>query len=125
MPMTTRLLQRLSDTLGDDATNDLLMFLEEERSLNRTEFRQIAESYFDRFDTLLRQEGARVDGAIEGLRKDLTRLEIQFSSALAEQRSEFKTAMANQRADMLKWMFIFWAGTVMPLAGLMVALTKL
>ncbi len=33
--------------------------------------------------------------------------------------------MANQRADLIKWMFIFWAGTVIPLAALAVALTKL
>jgi hypothetical protein len=124
MPMTARLLQRLSDTLGEDATNDLLGFIEGERTLNRTEFRQIAESYFDRFDALLRQEGARVDGAIHGLRKDLTRLEIQLGSALAEQRAEFKAGLADQRADLLKWMFLFWAGTVMPLAGLMVALSR-
>jgi hypothetical protein len=26
---------------------------------------------------------------------------------------------------LLKWVFIFWAGTVVPLAGLMIALTRL
>jgi len=33
--------------------------------------------------------------------------------------------MAGQRADLIKWMFIFWAGTVVPLAGLLIALTRL
>ena len=33
--------------------------------------------------------------------------------------------MANQRADLIKWMLIFWFGTVVPLAGLVIALTKL
>jgi hypothetical protein len=35
-----------------------------------------------------------------------------------------RAEMAAQRADLIKWMFIFWAGTVIPLAGLMVALLK-
>lgn len=209
MPMTTRLLQRLSDTLGEEATNDLLGYLEGERHLNRAEFRQIAESYYDRFDHLLRQEVARLDTGIEGLRKDMTRLEIQLGAAIgelrgelastigglrgelasaigglrselgaeigelrgelasaisglraeiggvrtelgaeigalrgelgstargfrgelasasAELRGEFKAGLADQRADLLKWMFLFWAGTVAPLAGLMIALAKL
>ncbi len=33
--------------------------------------------------------------------------------------------MANQRADLVKWMFMFWVGTIVPLAGLMIALAKL
>ena len=33
--------------------------------------------------------------------------------------------MANQRDDLLKWMFLFWVGTMVPLAGLMIALIKL
>jgi hypothetical protein len=33
--------------------------------------------------------------------------------------------MARQRADLVKWMFLFWVGTTAPLAGLMIALIKL
>jgi hypothetical protein len=33
--------------------------------------------------------------------------------------------MAIQRGDLIKWMFLFWVGTIVPLAGLMVALVKL
>jgi len=29
------------------------------------------------------------------------------------------------RSDLVKWMFIFWAGTIVPLASFMVALFKL
>ena len=37
----------------------------------------------------------------------------------------FEVRLADQRADLIKWMFIFWIGTIVPLAGLIVALTKL
>jgi hypothetical protein len=38
-----------------------------------------------------------------------------------EVRSEMDSRLANQRADLVKWMFAFWVGTI----GLMIALTKL
>jgi hypothetical protein len=49
------------------------------------------------------------------------RFDARLEKGLAEVRSE----MANQRADLIKWIFIFWVGTVVPLAGLVIALTKL
>jgi hypothetical protein len=95
MPVTARLLQRLHDTLGDEATNDLFAWWEEAASVNRAAIREVVDLYFERFE-------ARLD---KGL-------------------AEVRTEMANQRADLIKWMFIFWVGTVVPLAGLVLALNR-
>src|SRR5262249_4914145 len=100
MPVTARLFHRLQEALGDEATNDLLSWWDEATRVNRSEVREVAELYFQRFSGELQKE-------------------------LAGARAEFRTEMANQRADLIKWMFIFWAGTVLPLAGLVLALTKL
>lgn len=89
MPATARLLQRLHDALGDDATNDLLAWWDESATVNRAAIREVADLYFDRFNDRLEKR------------------------------------LAEQRADLLKWMFIFWVGTVVPLAGLMIALIRL
>jgi hypothetical protein len=89
MPVTARLLQRLHDTLGDDATNDLLAWWDESATVNRATTREIADLHFDRFNDRLEKR------------------------------------LAEQRADLIKWMFLFWIGTVVPLAGLMIALYKL
>jgi hypothetical protein len=35
---------------------------------------------------------------------------------------ELRAELAGQRAELLKWMFLLWAGTVVPLAGLIQAL---
>ena len=43
---------------------------------------------------------------------------------MAELRGDLHTGLANQRAELLKWMFLFWAGTVVPLAGLILALQR-
>ena len=106
MPVTARLLQRLHETLGDDATSDLLAWWQEAAAVNRAEVREVAELYFQRFSA--------------ELAKGLAQAQAETQKGLGEVRSE----MANQRADLIKWMFIFWAGTVIPLAGLAVALTR-
>ncbi|HEU5219576.1 MAG TPA: hypothetical protein VFU23_13030 [Gemmatimonadales bacterium] len=41
-----------------------------------------------------------------------------------ELRTELRSALADQRAEILNRMFVFWAGTVLPLAGLILALNR-
>jgi hypothetical protein len=89
-------MQATPSIASDDATNDLFSWWEEAATVNRAAVREVADLYFARFDARLEK-------------------------GLAEIRAE----MAGQRADLIKWMFIFWAGTVVPLAGLLIALTRL
>jgi len=107
MPVTARLLQRLHESLGDEATNDLFSWWEEAATVNRAAVREVADLYYARFE-------ARLEKGLAEVRSEMT-------SGLALVRSE----MASQRADLIKWMFIFWAGTMLPLAGVIIALTKL
>jgi hypothetical protein len=107
MPVTARLLQRLHESLGDDATNDLFSWWEEAATVNRAAVREVADLYYARFD-------ARLEKGLAEIR-----------SELAKESAQLRSEMANQRADLLKWMFLFWVGTMVPLAGLMIALTKL
>jgi hypothetical protein len=100
MPVTARLLQRLHDTLGDEATNDLFAWWDEAATVNRAAVREVADLYYERFDARLEK-------------------------GLAEVRAEFRTELARQHANLMKWMFLFWVGTVVPLSGLLIALTKL
>jgi hypothetical protein len=107
MPATARLIQKLQETLGEEATNDLLVWWSETLAVNHAMIRELADLYFARFD--------------DRLQKGLAEARAELKEGLAQVRQE----MAGQRADLIKWMFIFWAGTVIPLAGLMVALLKL
>ena len=75
--------------------NDLFAWWDEAATVNRAAVREVADLYFERFSDRLEK-------------------------GLAEVRAE----MANQRADLVRWMFIFWVGTVVPLAGLVIALIK-
>lgn len=107
MPVTSILLQRLQESLGDAATNDLFEWWEEAATVNRAAVREVADLYYARFE-------ARLEKGLAEVR-----------SEIAMARSDLDSRLANQRADLLKWMFMFWIGTLVPLAGLIVALTRL
>jgi len=166
MPVTARLLQRLHEALGDEATNDLLAWWEEAATVNRAAVREVADLYFERFSDQLERGLAEVRAEFEqrfaefrtefekrfaefrtefekglaglraefekglaglraGLEKGMIEVRAESAKNLAELRSELRTELASQRADLIKWMFIFWVGTVVPLAGLLIALTRL
>lgn len=72
----------------------------------QTDLHQLDELNCSRFDTEFEHLMAELNAKIDNLR--------------AEMRAE----IAAQKSDLLKWMFACWAGTVIPLAGLMVALLR-
>ena len=186
MPASTRLLEKLKETWGEEVTQDLVTWVNEASTVNRAELRELAELYFARFgdrlearlalseaqfearldsriaasETRLEQriaaweskfqermttseaklEGrmaaseagagqrmATFDARLTGLDERLTlvRLDIghvdgRLDAGLSGLRAEVATLMRDQ----MKWMFVFWAGTIVPLAGLMVGLAK-
>ena len=77
----------------------------------RADLRDLNELNFARFDAKLEQRLAELNARID-------RLEGRFEQL----RSDVRAQLADQRSELLKWMFLFWAGTVVPLAGLILAL---
>jgi DNA anti-recombination protein RmuC len=81
----------------------------------------------------VRQEMARELASVrqemnEGLaavRQEMARELANVRQETAERIAVVQVQLAGQRADLIRWMFIFWAGTVIPLAGLIVALQSL
>lgn len=70
----------------------------------RTDLRELNELNFARFDAKLEQRIAEV------------------RAELRQEMAGIRVSISKQRADLITWMFVFWAGTVVPLAGLMFAL---
>jgi hypothetical protein len=65
---------------------------------------------------------------IAGLRTELTReiagLRTELTTELTRGVEGLRTDLAKQRAEIIKWMFVFWAGTVFSVAGLMLAFLR-
>ena len=128
MPVTARLSRRFYETLGDDIANELVEWFNQVDATYRADLRELNELNFARFDAKLEQRIAELRAelreeiaALGGqLRAEITGLRVELRAGLAEHG----TSLARQRAESIRWMFIFWTGTVVPLAGLMIALLQ-
>jgi hypothetical protein len=99
MPVTAKLSRKFYETFGDELTNELVEWLNQVDTSYRTEFRELFEVHFGRFDAKLDQRAAEMRDA----------------------NGERRTDMAAFRTELLRWTFLFWIGTM----GTVLALLKL
>jgi CRP-like cAMP-binding protein len=125
MPVTARLSQKFYERLGEDVANELVDWFNAVDATYRNDLRELNELNFQRFDAKVEQRFAQADARWE---QRFAELRVEIERRFAETKTEFATirsALADQRADVVRWMFRFWIGTLVPLAGLIVALRVL
>ena len=93
MPVTAKLSRNFYERLGDDIASELVDWFNAVDSTYKAELKEANDLNWERFKATLHAE-------ISDLRGDL--------------RSE----MQAMRADMMKWMFIYWSGTVAAIIGM-------
>ena len=136
MPLAN-LSERFYQKFGHELVEELVTWLNQMDTTYRADLRELNELNFARFDAKLEQRSAELNASIDQLaarfdakleqriaevKADL-RLEIAgLRSELRQEIDGVKVIMSKQRADLITWMFVFWAGTVVPLTGLMFAL---
>lgn len=104
MPVTARLSRKFYDKFGDELANELVDWFNQVDAAYRAELREQNDLNFARFDA---------------------KLEQRIGELRAELKGEIRSELAGLRADLIKWMFIFWAGTTMTVLGTTIALLKL
>ena len=112
MPMTARLSKAFYDKLGEEVANELVNWFNAVDATYRSELRDLNELNFARFDAKLEQRIAEVKAE---LRQEVGALLTEMHAGLAA----LKTDIASTRADLLKWMFLYWAGTALTVIGLL------
>ena len=100
MPVTVRLSKKFYDTFGDDIANDLVNWFNSVDATYRADLRELNELNFARFDAKLEQR-------------------------LAELKAELRVEIQRVRADLVKWMFAFWAPTALGVLGTSVGVVTL
>jgi hypothetical protein len=115
MPVTARLSKLFYERLGEEVANELVDWFNAVDATYRADLRDLNELNFARFDAKMEQRLGELNARID-------RVEARLEQSIAGLRSELRAELAEQRAELLKWMFLFWAGTVVPLAGLILAL---
>jgi hypothetical protein len=148
MPVTAKLSRKFYETFGDEIANELVEWFNRVDDTYRSEFRELFEVHFARFDAKLEQRVAEVKAdlrtemragfaelraemhagfaALRGESHDtFATLRTESHSGLAAVRADVAAGLAHLRADLIKWMFIFWAGSVVSTVGLVFAVAGL
>ncbi len=103
MPVTAKLSRKFYETFGDEVANELVEWFNQVDAAYRSEFKELFEVHFARFDAKLEQRIAEVRaelrGEVAGLRTSIHAAEVRL----------------------IRWMFLFWIGTL----GTTIALIKL
>ena len=139
MPVTARLSRRFYETFGDAIANELVEWFNQVDATYRADLRELNELNFARFEASMKQQMAELEARLERritqvateFAKLVSALESKFDAQSAELRANVAQVEAKLdhritglRADLIKWMFAFWIGTLAPLAGLIVILTR-
>lgn len=126
MPVTARLSSRFYEKMGDEATAELVNWLNDVDAEFRAQLRDSNDRNWDRFRADLNTLKAELRADMAALRAELRG---EFQTGIAELRgdlrSEFQTGIGALRTEMhselriqLRWMFGFWATTLLAIAGL-------
>ena len=128
MPVTVKLSHKFYDRFGEQVANELVDWFNQVDATYKSDLRELNEQNFQRFDAKLQQRMAESDARRElrfsEFRLELGRLENRMESGFGDIRSWVHTELAAFDAKLTKRMFYFWAGTVFPLIGVMIALMR-
>lgn len=92
MPVTAKLSRSFYDKLGDDVAGELVDWFNAVDADYKNDLKEINDRNWER-----------------------------FRAEMAQQRAELHAELAKFRSELIKWMFIFWSGTVIPMVGLFIA----
>ena len=140
MPVTAKLSRKFYERFGDDLTNELVEWFNQVDAAYRSEFRELFEVHFVRFDAKLEQRIAELRAELRAeFRQEIGTLRGKLREGLIQVRTEGQNGLATLEGRMLarfgviegrfgtlegrlvRWMFLFWVGTL----GTVIALLKL
>jgi hypothetical protein len=96
----------------------------------RADLRELNELNFARFDAKLEQRIAELRAELRQgiaelraeLRQEIAELRAESRQEMAQLRLDLRTELQQVRTELLRWMFGFWATTLLTLAGLLISL---
>jgi uncharacterized protein (DUF885 family) len=123
MPVTAKLSRKFYETFGDEMTNELVDWFNQVDVEYRTGLQELNEANFARFDAKLDQRIAELRAEMhEGFARADAKLEQRIAEVRAEMKAgfaRFDAKLDQLRAELVKWMFLFWAGTMLTLVALL------
>lgn len=122
MPVTAKLSLRFYEKLGEDVAHELVEWFNQVDATYRSDLRELNELNFARFDAKLVQPTVELEAKLEQriggvgvgiaeveakLEQRIAGVEARLEQAVATLRGEMRAGFAEQRADLLRWIFIY------------------
>lgn len=130
MAITGKLSRRLYETLGDEAASEMVDWMQR-MDAQRAELRELNELNFSRFDARLGelrsdlQAGlARADARIDALGAALAKTDADIRREMETGFARLEIKIEQRTADIMKWSFVFWVGSVVTLVGALATLAR-
>lgn len=126
MPVTAKLSQKFYERLGDDIAAELVDWFNAVDLSYQTQLKETNELNWERFKATLQAEIAalRAESRMEmsTLREELRTEMSSLGGALRTEMSALSERLGRElsatRAELLKWMFLFWCVTMVSMFGL-------
>jgi hypothetical protein len=126
--ITAKLSRRFYEQFGDEVADELVNLLNTVDASSKSDLRQLNEANFARFDAKMEQRFAESEGRLERrfaavdakmeqrFAESEGRLERRFAAVDAKMERGFadlRVEIHALKADLIKWMFLFWSGTAL------------
>jgi len=99
LPVTARLSRKFYERFGDDIAGEFVDWFNAVDLAYQQQLRELNDLNWERF-------------------------KAEMHAAVAKSEMRFSAKLADLKSDLMKWMFIYWSGTIISLGGLMIALTR-
>jgi len=134
VPVTARLSRKFYERLGDEIANELVDWFNAVDSTYQNQLKEVNElnwarmetrfSAFDeRFDAMSESFEVKLDALESRIETKLDALESRIDAKLGALEDRFDAKLQRLRSELILWMFGFWTATVIPLVGLILALS--
>ena len=117
VPVTAKLSKRFYDVLGEDVANELVNWFNAVDLTYRADLKELNELNFARFDAKLEQRIAEV-------RSEFRQVIAEFRLEMRSELHQIRTEIHQVRTELIRWMFAFWATTLLTIAGLLLSLRR-
>ncbi len=130
MVLTTRLARKLGETLGPEASEDLVDWMRTVET-READLRAMHELTYARFESRLDQKFSELQHEMQlGFAHATTQM-AELRGEMVETRRQSEAGIANLEirmerrfADLMKWSFVFWIGSLVTLVGTLAALER-
>ena len=130
MPVTAKLSRKFYERLGDDVAAELVDWFNAVDATYKADLKETNDLNWERFKATLSGEMSSLEGNLRGeisslegkMRGEISSLEGkmlgEISSLEGKLRGEFRADMKAMKANLMKWMFLYWSGTVAAIIGM-------